>query len=720
MFNLFKYNKNEINKLNYIKRFIFNKNNGNSNSSSSSSSSVGLLGIKELKTPNGWIELFEKKNERIQEIKEMILPNKISIKSNVNHLKETLYYVDEISQQLCDLMDPAQFTMNIVPNPQHKKKSQEAFLLMAETVNQLNANSQIYELLLSIRSHPEYSQLPNDHKLFLNEMIKESETNGINLLPHRKEDIMRLKDEILYHGNEFVRSSKTVHKYPPNFVIDIPYSKIKDHLPTSYLSQLSPQKPNGFVPFVPTDYLVDGILKYVPDPKIRSAAHSLQSMSKSYDPVIDHLTAMLEKRYQLAKTLGCNTFADYELKNKLLKTPQQVYQYLNELSDANKLKSNLELNQLIELKKKMEPENENNNLIYTYDLAFYKNLLTKDFYQSQSLDKEELSQYFSLGNVINGFNIIVNNLFGAELTIVPMEPGESWDPSVLKLVLSKKDEGILGILYLDPWENHEKSPGCINHPLSLGYKRHSKLFKNNDDVKPNSNYLDINEYNVPKCSITCSFIQNDFKNPLNSKLPHCDVEVLFHEFGHTLHTLLSRSNFQHLCGTRGPTDFIEIPSTLMENLPWNSNLLEQFAINPAGKPISNEMITNLRKTRTLFEGLETQDQIALALLDLSLHTTDSNPSNISPAQILSKIQQQNIGIQGSVTNLFLTSFNHLFYYGASYYSYLLAKDYSKRIWFNHFSHGDQLNREKGEYYRRNFLQPGASIDPSLILKKFIN
>lgn len=51
-----------------------------------------------------------------------------------------------------------------------------------------------------------------------------------------------------------------------------------------------------------------------------------------------------------------------------------------------------------------------------------------------------VASYFPLPQCIEGLKVLVESLFGATFHTVPLAPGESWHPDVLKMSLHHPDE----------------------------------------------------------------------------------------------------------------------------------------------------------------------------------------------------------------------------------------------------------------------------------------
>ena len=100
-------------------------------------------------------------------------------------------------------------------------------------------------------------------------------------------------------------------------------------------------------------------------------------------------------------------------------------------------------------------------------------------------------------------------------------------------------------------------------------------------------------------------------------LNYLELSTLFHEFGHSLNTILSETDYQHLAGVRSPIDFVETPSTLMELFCRDYRVISTFARHiETNEIIPEELLNNVVHSYEQFRALETQWSIALSLFDL--------------------------------------------------------------------------------------------------------
>src|SRR5439155_10400487 len=115
----------------------------------------------------------------------------------------------------------------------------------------------------------------------------------------------------------------------------------------------------------------------------------------------------------------------------------------------------------------------------------------------------------------------------------------------------------LGIFYLDMFPHQGKS----NH------------FAQFDIIK--CNLLPEGKYQPPTVALLCNFPPGTADTP--SLLTHQDVETLFHEFGHSLHSIVTRAKYGRFAGTHVPGDFVEAPSQMLQNWVWDKKVLDTFS-----------------------------------------------------------------------------------------------------------------------------------------------
>src|SRR5690606_22942516 len=224
---------------------------------------------------------------------------------------------------------------------------------------------------------------------------------------------------------------------------------------------------------------------------------------------------------------------------------------------------------------------------------YYENQLKKTKHQ---VDAEAIRAFFPLERCLAGMFSVYEECFG--LTIRQIENPQPWAEGVtLYAVADSRTDEPLGLFYLDLYPR----PGKYNHFAQFGII---------DGKLMGDGY-----YQRPTVALMCNFPTPTDSAP--SLLTHDNLETLFHEFGHALHTILTRAKYVAFSGTNVPRDFVEAPSQMLENWTWDKGVLDSFAADyrDPSKKIPADLLARMEKAKLATIGTFYRRQLAFALGD---------------------------------------------------------------------------------------------------------
>ncbi|EIE23493.1 zincin [Coccomyxa subellipsoidea C-169] len=607
---------------------------------------------------------------------------------------DTIRALDDISDTICQAYDTAEFCRNVHSCPEWQEAATQACIVLGAQVEKLNTNESLYGALVraldcheqtAAHSAPasEYEQRPG---LLTAEALRvgrslrhDMEKAGIHL-PHDKRS--RLTELVgqerclgMAIGQNLTDVSKLGH-------VDLDINGEGGVLLQSRMNSLAPSRSGRRVSL--GSHALSGLLQWEHSAKNRQKAYVAGYCSPRENLAL--LEQLLGARQEMAALVGARSYAHHNLRDATLAgSPEAVHSFLLDLAAAIQPKVEEEVELLRRYKAKHLGKAVADVQLDAWDRLYYMAMAKAEEYP---LDQLEVAAYFHLQHCIDGFGQLLKTLMGVSLTKVPLAPGEAWADNIQKLTLVHEDEGPLGTIYLDLQPRRGKVAGASHFTLRCGRR------------------LVDGSYQAPIVAVVCSFAVSS-----GGLLSPDQAQTLFHEFGHALHSLLSRTHFQHHSGTRGPMDLMEVPSHVTEHFARSPHSLRAFMHHHiSGRPMPAPLVQRLRASQRLFEAINLQQQVVDALIDQRLHGPRSM-GGASSSDIVSEVMQEHSVFPFVPGTFPQARFHHLVGYGATYYSYLYAQALSSAIWQQHFANG-QINRSSGDHIRRTMLQCGSAREPA--------
>jgi len=408
------------------------------------------------------------------------------------------------------------------------------------------------------------------------------------------------------------------------------------------------------------------------------------------------LQQILVRRDDLAHRLGYASYADYATETRMVKNAATAIHFLQNLKTGLQPKYDAELKEFRDLK--VAETGDPHAVINSWDWRYYANQLKKTKY---NVDAEQLRIYFPYQNVLEGMFKIYQRIFGLKFERV--EPPYKWISDLqLYTVADAKSGEPMGLFYLDMFPRD----GKYNHFAQFGIIE--------GKLRPDG------KYQRPVCALVCNFPPPQPDKP--SLLSHDEVETVFHEFGHAMHTILTRAKYSRFAGTSVPQDFVEAPSQMLENWPWDKKVLDSFAADyrDPTKKIPADVLAQLKTARLATEGTRYRRQLSFGLMDLTLHT-QIHATNADDVVPLSNRILSDVSFPVPPDTAFVAYFGHIIGYGAGYYGYAwadaIAADMATRF---ELSPDGFFDRSTGLRMRNEIYAVGDSRDINISIEKFLD
>ncbi|MEQ6167814.1 M3 family metallopeptidase [Ekhidna sp. MALMAid0563] len=392
------------------------------------------------------------------------------------------------------------------------------------------------------------------------------------------------------------------------------------------------------------------------------------------------LREIVNLRLEKANMLGFDTHADYALQDRMLNTPDKVYDLLDKVWPAAIEAAKKER----DLMKAMSVEEGLDIDIMPWDWWYYaEKIKVRDY----SLDESEISPYLMVDNVINGSFILANKLFG--LTFEEQTNIPKYHPDVRTYTVKNENGELVGI-YLSDW-------------FYRSSKRGGAWMSN---IREQSN-MDGNEV------IPIIYNVGNFNKPTADKPSLLSMDqalTLFHEFGHALHGLLSECTYPSISGTATPRDFVEFPSQVMENWVFEPEMLAQYAFHyETGEVMPDDLVQKIRKAGTFNQGFGTVEYMAASYLDMAYHTI-TEPLAMDINQFEDAAMNEIGLIDAIVPRYRSTYFRHITGgYSAGYYSYLNSEIMDADA-FAAFKENGLFDETTANAFREHILSRGGTMD----------
>ena len=642
--------------------------------------------FKEIKTEH-FLPAFEVAMKQHSEEVDAIINN-----PQVPTFENTIVALEHTGSLLTKVSSPFYNLLSSETTDELQALAEKISPLVTEHTNSIRLNEKLFARVKAVYLQKDKLKLTPEQKMLLKDTYEGFTNNGANLSDANKTIYRELSKNLsllsLQYGQNVLKETK-------NYSLLISNKALLNGLPSDFLDVLATNakkagkegwllnlKATCYVPF----------MKYSENRDLRREiymANASKCMTGGEFDNRENVRKIANTRLEIANLLGYKSFSEYELIDRMAENKKNVYDLLDKLLTAYNPEAAKEYLEV------QDYANKNGAYfkIQPWDWSFYSEKLKDEKY---SVNDEMLKPYFELENVKKGVFGLATRLYGIKFrknTKIPV-----YNPEVDAYEVTDENGKYLAVLYTDFHPRDGKRAGAWMND----FKAQSMIGKTDSR---------------PQVTVVMNFTRPTETKP--ALLTYDELKTFLHEFGHSLHGMLTKCTYESLSGTNVYRDFVELPSQIMENWASEKEFLDGFATHyQTGEKIPAELIQKIKASENFNNAYSCLRQLSFCYLDMSWHSLEKpydgdiinfEKEAMASTQILPMIPNTAMS----------TSFSHIFSggYAAGYYSYKWAEVLDADA-FSVFSSKGIFDKKTADSFRDNILIKGGTEHPMILYKRF--
>lgn len=573
---------------------------------------------------------------------------------------------DRILAGIEDVIGPVAILNSVSTDPAVRAAGDECLLQLSSFTTALFQDRDLYERVLAV-----VPGTPTETK-FRTDLLEEFEDSGVALEESARARVRAISDEITALAQAFARNVRENNTR-------VTFSAEEcEGLPASFLERVGRDESGrvalgfdtpDYTPFMMNAKSGEARRRYY-------VAYNNRGTERNPE-ILDRIVAL---RKELASLYGLPSFAHLVTRRRMVRNPETVHEFLSGVAAVVAETERADLEELRSLKAEMTGADPSSTRIERWDALYYSERLREKRY---AIDQEELRRYFPTLPTVSWLLEVTGRLYGIRFERADVA---RWHDDVMVYdVFESGDGSFIGSIYLDLFPREGKYKHAAAWPVRgvatrLGRTPISVLVTNFD----------------------------------RKGLTHGELETLFHEFGHVMHGVLSKTEYNHHSGTSVQRDFVEAPSQMFEEWArrWAS-LKTLHATVPEAPALDEELVSRLAAARRFGQGIRYARQHLYASFDMAL----AGPEPGGALEVWREMEAA--GPMGHVEGTaFPGTFGHITDgYAAGYYGYMWAEVLALDM-LSVFG-SDLMNEATGRRFRDVILARGAEVSADDLVREFL-